>query len=178
MKVITPNPSWVERRCARGVVMPGSSDRRRSDTASRQISASPDVLYRAFVEPTTLMQWLPPAGMTGRTLEYDFRVGGRYRIELRHEDAASDGSGKTTDRTDVTKGRFIDLVPGRRITQSVEFESGDPAFAGEMTMTWSFEPTPDGAMVRVTADNVPSGISKEDHDAGLSSSLDNLARFV
>ena len=33
-------------------------------------------------------------------------------------------------------------------------------------------------MVTVTADNVPSGISKADHDIGLKSSLDHLARFV
>lgn len=30
----------------------------------------------------------------------------------------------------------------------------------------------------VTADKVPSGISKADHDVGLRSSLDHLARFV
>ena len=123
------------------------------------------------------MQWLPPAGMTGRVLEYDFRDGGRYRIELRYADETS-ASGKTTGDTDVTGGRFVQLVPGRRIVQSVEFESSDPAFAGEMTMTWSFEPAPEGALVTITADNVPGGISQADHDAGLRSSLDNLAGFV
>jgi hypothetical protein len=70
------------------------------------------------------------------------------------------------------------MTPGRRIRQSVEFDSGDPAFAGEITITWSFEPARDGTLVTVTADHVPSGISKADHDAGLTSSLDNLARFV
>jgi hypothetical protein len=72
----------------------------------------------------------------------------------------------------------LQLVPGRRIWQSVEFESSDPTFAGEMTMTWSFDPASEGAMVTVTADNAPSDISKADHDAGLRSSLDNLAGFV
>ena len=115
--------------------------------------------------------------MTGRVLEYDFRDGGRYGIELRYEDGTST-SGKTTGDTDVTRGRFVELVPGRRIVQSVEFESTDSAFSGEMTMTWSFEPAPAGTMVTVTADNVPSGISEADHDAGLRSSLDNLARFL
>ena len=124
------------------------------------------------------MQWLPPSGMSGRALEYDFRDGGRYRIELRYEGGMATMSGKTTGGTDITRGRFVELVPGRRIVQSVEFESSDQAFSGEMTMTWSFEPAPEGAMVTVTADNVPSGISKADHDAGLRSSLDNLARFV
>jgi hypothetical protein len=35
--------------------------------------------------------------MTGRALEYDFRDGGRYRIELRYDDGTAAGSGKTTD---------------------------------------------------------------------------------
>jgi uncharacterized protein YndB with AHSA1/START domain len=158
--------------------MSPDSGPRRSDTASRVIAASPDTIYQAFAHAASLMQWLPPAGMSGRALEYDFRDGGRYRIELRYEDGTSTPSGKTTDRTDISKGRFLELVPGRRITQSVEFESSDPAFAGEMTMTFSLEPAAEGTMVTVTADNVPGGISKADHDAGLRSSLDNLAGFV
>lgn len=158
--------------------MPGNTHRGRSDTASRVIGASSETIYQAFADPVSLMKWLPPTGMTGQALEYDFRDGGRYRIELRYEDGRPGGSGKTTDRTDVTKGQFVELVPGRRIMQSVEFESSDPAFAGEMTITWLFEFAREGSMVTVTADNVPSGISKADHDAGLRSSLDHLATFV
>lgn len=158
--------------------MPANRDRRRSDTASRVIGASPDTIYESFLDPASLMQWLPSSGMSGQALEYDFREGGHYRIELRYEAAMSSGSGKTTNRTDITTGRFLELAPGRRIRQTVEFESSDPSFAGEMTMTWSFEPASGGAMVSVTAENVPAGISKSDHDAGLTSSLDNLAGFV
>jgi uncharacterized protein YndB with AHSA1/START domain len=156
----------------------GIEHAKRRDTASRTIAASPERIYQAFVEPASLMEWLPPSGMTGRALQYDFRRAGRYRIELRYRGGASAGAGKTTDRTDVTKGQFIELIPGRRITQSVEFESSDPGFAGEMIVTWSFEPAPEGSLVSVTADNVPNGISKADHDAGLRSSLDHLATFV
>ena len=87
-------------------------------------------------------------------------------------------NGKTTDRTDVTHGRFLELVPGRRVTQSVEFESSDAAFSGVMTLTWSFDDAPRGTRVTITANNVPRGISKADHDAGLRSSLENLAAFV
>lgn len=151
---------------------------RRSDEATRVINASPDTIYNAFASADALMQWLPPAGMSGRALEYDFQEGGRYRIELRYDEKPSNEPGKTTDRTDVTNGRFLEVVPGRRIAQSVEFESNDAAFAGEMTMTWSFDTTGKGTLVTVTADNVPNGISKADHDAGLRSSLENLAAFV
>lgn len=48
-------------------------------------------------------------------------------------------------RVDVTNGQFVERVPGRRIMQSVEFESSDPAFAGEMTMTWLFESAREGS---------------------------------
>ncbi len=151
---------------------------RRTDTASRLIGASTHTIYQAFVQPVSLVSWLPPSGMSGRMLEYDFREGGRYRIELRYEDRLGAGSGKTTIHTDITQGRFLELVPGQRIKQSVEFESSDPLFSGEMIMTWSFEAASEGSMVTVTADNVPVGISKADHDAGLRSSLDHLADFV
>jgi uncharacterized protein YndB with AHSA1/START domain len=148
---------------------------RRTDTASRTIAAPPEAVYRAFVDPKALMAWLPPAGMTGQALEYDFREGGRYRIELAYGSA---GSGKTTERTDISTGRFLALEQRRRIVQSVQFDSDDPAFAGEMIMTWRLDGVPEGTRVTVTADDVPSGISKADHDAGLASSLENLARFV
>jgi uncharacterized protein YndB with AHSA1/START domain len=124
------------------------------------------------------MAWLPPEGMSGRVLEYDFREGGRYRIELTYGDGAAVGMAKTTARTDVTAGRFLSLSPGERIVQSVEFESEDASFAGEMIMTWSFEAAGARTRVTITAENVPPGISQADHDAGLRSSLQNLARYL
>ena len=142
------------------------------------IEATPEALYSAFADAEKLMRWLPPGTMTGRALEYDFREGGRYRIALTHDDATPGSAGKTTDRTDVSTGSFLSLEPGRRIVQSVEFESTDAAFAGEMIMTWSFEPTAVGSTVTIVAENVPPGISQADHDAGLRSSLENLAKFM
>ena len=134
-----------------------------------------DAIYAALVDPEALMAWLPPEGMTGRALLFEPWQGGRYRIELAHQ---AGGAGKTTARTDISSGRFLVLEPGRRVVQSVEFESGDPAFAGEMIMIWTLDPAPGGTRVTIIAENVPAGISAEDHAAGLSSSLDNLDRYV
>jgi uncharacterized protein YndB with AHSA1/START domain len=152
--------------------------RGRTDTASINVAAKPDDVYRAFASADALMAWLPPGNMTGRALEYDFREGGRYRIELTYAGEQPEGGGKTTGRTDISTGRFVSLEPGKRIVQSVEFESADASFVGEMTMTWSFEAMPEGSRVTVAAENVPPGISKADHDAGLRSTLENLARFL
>ena len=150
----------------------------RTDTATRLVRASPDAVYRAFIDVEALMAWLPPEGMSGRALLYEPWEGGRYRIELMLEGEGHEAPGKTTERTDVAGGRFLALEPGRRIVQSCEFDSDDPAFAGTMVMTWSLEPVPEGTRVAVRAADVPSGISAADHAAGLASSLGNLARFV
>ena len=150
----------------------------RTDTASIVVPATASDVYRAFASADAVMAWLPPGTMTGRALEYDFREGGRYRIELSYAGDERDGVGKTTGRTDVTSGRFVALEPGERIVQSVEFESTDASFAGGMTMRWSFETLPEGTRVTVSAENVPTGITKADHDAGLRASLENLARFL
>lgn len=150
----------------------------RTDAAARLIRASAEDIYRAFIDAEALMAWLPPQGMSGRVLLFEPREGGRYRIELTLEGEGHGVSGKTTDRTDIASGRFLALEPGRRIVQSVEFDSADPAFAGTMVMTWSLDPATEGTDVTVSAAGVPPGISAEDHEAGLASSLENLARFV
>ncbi|MCW5806080.1 MAG: SRPBCC domain-containing protein [Deltaproteobacteria bacterium] len=156
-------------RCARDPVG-------RTDTGSIVIAAPADAIYRAFADPAALMAWLPPGNMTGRALAYDFRPGGSYRIELAYRD---DTAGKTAGNVDVSTGRFVALEPGRRIVQSVEFESADAAFGGEMIMTWTFEPLGEReTRVAIVATNVPAGVSEEDHATGLRSSLDNLARYV
>lgn len=150
----------------------------RVDRASIEVDATPDAVYRAIADPVALMKWLPPESMTGRVLEYDFREGGRYRIELTYDDATASSIGKTTDRTDVSAGRFVTLEPGRRVIQSVAFESFDAATRGVMTMTWSFEPSGAGTKITVEAEDVPESISQANHEAGILSSLENLARHV
>lgn len=141
-----------------------------------RVQAAPDAIYQAFATPDALMAWLPPQGMSGRALDYEFREGGRYRIELTYSEPSS--AAKTTERADVSKGRFLVLEPGKRIVWSVEFESEDPSFAGEMMMTWTFTLQESGTLVAVAAEHVPRGISEKDHAEGLRSTLDNLARHL
>jgi uncharacterized protein YndB with AHSA1/START domain len=141
----------------------------RTDRASLEIPTTPERLYDAFSDAAKLMQWLPPAGMTGRALTYEFWEGGHYRFALTYE---------AEGKTDVSKGRFVTLEAGRKIVQVGELESTDPDLAGEMTLTWTFEPTGQGTMVRVTAEHVPPGIGEQDHADGLRSTLENLARFA
>jgi hypothetical protein len=86
--------------------------------------------------------------------------------------------GKATAASDIVEARFVDLVPGLRIIQKVDFVSDDPAVASTMTMTWEIAAVEGGTCVDITADDVPDGISVDDHAVGLASSLANLARHV
>ena len=149
----------------------------RTDSASREVRASVERVFAALIDPEALLVWLPPEGMDARFDRYDARPGGGYRMVLTYADAA-DAPGKSTPDSDVVEARFVEIVQGHRIVQAVEFESGDPGFAGTMTMTWTVSAIGDRTRVEVRADDVPSGISAEDHAAGLESSLAQLARFV
>lgn len=149
----------------------------RTDVATRVISASPEEIFAALIDPDALTTWLPPAGMTGRLDHFDARPGGSYRLILTYADAA-DGRGKTTAQTDIVDTRFVEIVPGVRVVEAVDFASDDPAYSGTMTMTWELAPAVGGTRVEIRADNVPPGISAEDHAVGLASSLANLARYL
>ena len=91
---------------------------------------------------------------------------------------ASKAPGKSTADSDVVEGRFVDVVPGVRVVQAVDFVSDDPAHAGTMTMTWEVTAVDAGTRVDIRADDVPPGIAAEDHAVGLSSSLANLASHI
>ena len=149
----------------------------RVDEASRLVAAAPRDVYQALVDQDALVAWLPPEGMTGRFERFDLRPGGSYRMVLAYDDPHTE-PGKTGEGTDVVDVAIVDLVPGRSVVQEVDFPSDDPAFAGTMTMTWTVEPAGDGARVTVRATGVPSGISPEDHAAGMASSLAHLDAYV
>ena len=45
-------------------------------------------------------------------------------------------------------------------------------------MTWALERVETGTRVEFRAEDAPPGISAEDHEAGLASSLQNLAAYL
>lgn len=150
---------------------------KRVDTASRVIHASSSTIYQAFETAHAMESWLPPQGMAGTMLEFAFREGGAYRLRLTYNDAQHT-PGKTSRDVDEVEVRFVKLLPHQRIEQAVTFKSDDPAFAGEMRITWTLEPGQGATLVTVRCEDVPAGIRPEDHQAGLTSTLNNLASFV
>src|ERR1700733_4712880 len=149
----------------------------RTDRGSRVIAASSERAWAALVDPGALLAWLPPGEMTGRFERFDARPGGSFRMVLTYSDS-SGAPGKATADSDIVEARFVDIVPGERVVQEVDFISDDPAYAGTMTMNWEITPVNAGTRVDIVADNVPDGVSAADHAEGLASSLTKLAAYV
>lgn len=152
-----------------------SEQARRTDSAFRVIEASPARIYAALVAAEAVAAWLPPRGMTGRMDAFEPQVGGAYCMTLIYADGEG---GKSEDDRDVVEGRFVELVPDSRVVQRVEFDGQDAAFHGAMTIIWRIDPLERGTRVTVTCEDVPVGIRRKEHVAGLRSTLANLAAFA
>jgi uncharacterized protein YndB with AHSA1/START domain len=146
--------------------------------ASTQIKAAPTDVFRAFIDPAALVEWLPPGGMTGHIHEFDARVGGGYRMSLYYPDGAPGARGKTGPREDMVTVRFVELRPPHRIVETARFHSDDPALQGEMTIVITLEEIGDKTEVTMQLDNLPPGLRPEDNDQGARLSLEQLARWI
>jgi uncharacterized protein YndB with AHSA1/START domain len=113
---------------------------KRVDKASRFINAPPSTIYEAFATPAAMETWLPPEGMTGTMLEFDFREGGMYRMRLSYKDREHT-PGKTSEHSDEVEVRFVKLVQDQRIEQPVTFNTDSTNLAGVMRITWVLDGT-------------------------------------
>lgn len=149
----------------------------RTDRAEILVHAPPAAVWAALTDPARVPAWLPPEGMRGRVDAWEPRPGGRLHVELTYRDVA-DAPGKSTAESDVATGRFTVAEPPVRLAWVTSFAGATDEHAGEMTMEWTLAAIDDGTRVTVEARDVPPGISAEDHAAGMSASLRQLARHV
>jgi uncharacterized protein YndB with AHSA1/START domain len=79
---------------------------RQSLELRRTFSASRDRIYRAWTDPAALSRWFSPTDRYETVVhELDLRVGGNYRIEMRHEGGARH----------VVTGTYRELAPPERL---------------------------------------------------------------
>jgi hypothetical protein len=68
----------------------------------RVLRATPERVYRAFLDADAMVKWLPPNGFTGKVHQLDARVGGTYRMSFTN---FSSGNGHSFG------GEYLELVP-------------------------------------------------------------------
>ena len=97
----------------------------------RDFDASPDKVFRAWVEPELVVQWLGPKSTEMRIDQWDARTGGNYRYA-----ALQDG-----EEVAAFYGSFHEVRPSERLVQTFTWE-GMPDGVSLDTMT--FEDLGDG----------------------------------
>lgn len=132
---------------------------------TRVIKAPAERIYQCFLDADAYAKWLPPHGFTGKVHKMEPKVGGAYRMSF-----------STLDRrmTHFFGGRFVELVPNKRIVHTDKFE--DPAMGtSEMTVTIDLVPVKGGTELRIEQKGIPKGPAADGAPYGWSQSLDNLA---
>ena len=143
---------------------------------TRHLNAPRGRVYRALVDAEAVSRWKVPTGMSCHVHEFDGREGGTFRISLTYD--GMDSRGKTTAYTDTYRGRFVRLVPDELVVEADEFETGDPAFRGEMTITITLADAGDGTDLVAVHEGLPRGVSTADNEAGWREALARLAVLV
>jgi len=143
---------------------------------TRHIEAPRAAVYRALLDPGAVREWMVPDGMTSEIHTFEPHEGGSFRISLTYDEETT--AGKTDARTDTFHGRFVRLVADTEVVQAIEFESDDPAMAGEMTVTYTLRDAGGGTDVAAVHKNLPPGVSPEANELGWSISMDKLVRLL
>jgi uncharacterized protein YndB with AHSA1/START domain len=87
---------------------------RNSTRTTRVIRAAPAAIYGAFIDPSALVAWLPPAGMTARLHAFDARAGGGYEMSLYYPPEERRFRGKTAERRIGASHRRHDAATAAR----------------------------------------------------------------
>jgi uncharacterized protein YndB with AHSA1/START domain len=133
----------------------------------RVLRASPERVYRAFLDPDAMVKWLPPHGFTGKVHQMDARVGGGYQMSF---------TNFSTGKSHSFGGKYIELRPHEQIRYTDQF--ADPNLPGEMHVTISLHKVACGTELSIIQEGIPSAIPVEFCYLGWQESLSLLAHLV
>ncbi|MCQ4301457.1 SRPBCC family protein [Pseudomonas songnenensis] len=133
----------------------------------RVLRATPERIYRAFLDPDAKAKWLPPNGFTGKVHEIDARVGGRYRMSF---------TNFSTGTSHSFAGQFLELLENQRIRYEDTFD--DPGLPGTIEVTVTLTQVSCGTELNITQAGIPDAIPAEACYLGWQESLTHLAKLV
>jgi uncharacterized protein YndB with AHSA1/START domain len=131
------------------------------------LRASPEKVYRAFVEADALAKWLPPNGFTCTVHSFDAKVGGTFKMSF-----TNFGTGKSHS----FGGEYLELAPHERIRYTDKFD--DPNLPGELHVTIALKKVLCGTELNIVQEGVPDVIPPEMCYLGWQESLAQLAQLV
>lgn len=132
---------------------------------SRQLSASPERVFKAWLDPVAFKSWFKPnPSIEVTTVEIDPRVGGEYRFVM----AGGDG------QEYVGAGVYEEIVPSEKLVFTWK-PCGEP---DTTRVTVSLRPSGSGTELTLTHELLPSAESRDNHEKGWTSCLDSLVKHA
>jgi uncharacterized protein YndB with AHSA1/START domain len=133
----------------------------------RVLRATPEKIYRAFLDADAMAKWLPPNGFTGQVHHLDAKVGGTYQMSF---------TNFTTGKSHSFGGTYLELKPHERICYTGKFDA--PELPGEMQTTITLKEVFCGTELNITQEAVPAAIPVEACYLGWQESLALLEKLV
>ena len=133
----------------------------------RVIRATPEKIYKAFLDADAMAKWLPPNGFTCKVHHLDAKVGGSYKMTF---------TNFTTGKSHSFGGTYLELTPHERIRYTDKFD--DPNLPGEIQTTITLKKVSCGTEVNIVQEGVPPAIPAEACYLGWQESLKLLAKLV
>ena len=133
----------------------------------RVIRATPEKIYKAFLDADAMAKWLPPNGFTGKVHHLEAKVGGTYKMSF---------TNFTTGSSHSFGGEYLELMPNERIRHTDKFD--DPNLPGEMQVTINLKKVSCGTELSIVQEAVPAAIPPEACYLGWQESLILLAKLV
>jgi len=133
----------------------------------RVLRATPEKIYRAFLNADAMVKWLPPHGFIGTMHHIDAKVGGTYKMSF---------TNFTTGHSHSFGGEYLELVPHERIRHTDEFD--DPNLRGAMQTTITLKKVSCGTELNIVQEGLPDVIPPEACCLGWQESLTLLAKLV
>ena len=133
----------------------------------RVLRATPEKIYRAFLEADAMAKWLPPYGFTCKVHHFEAKVGGTFKMSF---------TNFTNSQSHSFGGEYLELKPNETIRYTDKFD--DPNLPGEMSVMVSLKSVLCGTEINITQSGIPAVISVEMCYLGWQESLAQLALLV
>ena len=133
----------------------------------RVLRATPERVYRAFLDADALVKWLPPNGFTAKVHSLEARVGGTYKMSF---------TNFSTQKSHAFGGKYLELHANERIRYTDHFE--DPNLPGDMQTTIDLKKVSCGTELTIVQAGLPEVIPLEACYLGWQESLILLAKLV
>jgi uncharacterized protein YndB with AHSA1/START domain len=133
----------------------------------RVFSASPEKVYKAFIDPIAMAAWLPPYGFLCTVHSMDIRIGGSYHMSF---------TNFGTGHSHSFGGEYLEIIPHELLKYTDRFDN--PDLPGTMITTITLRKVLCGTELIAIQEGIPESIPLEMCYLGWQESLDKLKHLV